>query len=118
MPLPVDELSIMLGRIEAKLESIEELQKEERASAERHRSSLTLVIAAQSTATQALTARVNNLAEDFNEVRSLAFDYRDNREQAKGAAKALTFFRILIVGCATAIGGIITWLATLSHGPK
>lgn len=111
-----DELAGLLGEIKARLVNIEEQQREERISAGQHRANLTLVIAAQSTATQALTARVDNLADDFEEVRVLALDYRDNREQAKGAARALMFFRVLIIGCVTAVGGIITWILTIFHG--
>lgn len=116
MPGVIDELSVLLGRIDARLTTIEDQQREERQSAIQHRANLTLVISAQSTATQALTARVDNLVEDVKEVKILSNDYRENRDQAKGAAKAVLFFRMVVVGLATAVGAIITWIISFGHG--
>lgn len=111
-----DELAGLLGEIKARLGNIEDQQKEERLSASQHRQDLRIIIASQSAATLALTARVDNLAEDFKEVRELALDYRDAREQAKGAAKAVFFFRSVVVGLAATVAAIITWIISVGHG--
>jgi hypothetical protein len=116
MPIAVDELSILLGEIKARLTTIERRQEEESINANQHRSDLRIVIASQSTSMLAMKAQVDELAKDFIEVKLLTDDYRETRAQARGAAKVVLFFRMITVALAAAVGGIITWMTGLRFG--
>lgn len=107
----VDELSLLLGEIKARLGVIEEQQRDERLAAQQHRSDLRIIIASQSTATQTLSGKVETLSDEVREMKKLTDDYQENRAQARGAAKVVLFFRALILFMTAVVGGIVTWLA-------
>lgn len=106
----VDELSVLLGEIKARLTVIEEQQREERQSAQQHRTGISLTIQAQATATAALTAKVEKLSDQVGEMKPLTEEFRTSRDQAKGAAKVVLAFRALILFVAAIVGAILTWL--------
>lgn len=106
----IDELSVLLGEIQARLGAIERTQQEERTSAAQHRSDLRIVIASQSTATMDLAVKVQNFSDDLREVKVLTDDYRENRAQARGANKVVMLFRALVLFIAAIVGGIVAWL--------
>lgn len=111
----IDDLSVLLGEIKARLKTIEDQQQEERRASERHRTDLRIIIASQSTATQGLGAEVKALTAEVAAMKVLTDDYRTNRDQARGAAKVVLFFRALVITLAAAVGAIATYLG-ITHG--
>lgn len=106
----VDDLSVLLGEIKARLGIIEEQQREERQSAERHRTGISLTIAAQARATNDLSAKVDKVSDQVAEMRPLTDEFRSSRDQARGAAKVVLGFRALILFVAAIVCAMLAWL--------
>lgn len=80
MPGELHELSRAIGSLEANVRTLAEELKEEREGAAEHRRDLREVISS-------LSQSVRTLADQVHEIRPIVLQYREQRDEAKGAAR-------------------------------
>lgn len=103
-----DDFARTLGAIERELQIFTKEFQRERDGAADHRKALRETITALSEAVRALTKEVADM-------KPLVQEYREARDQAKGAAKFGKLLWAGAIGCGAAIASIVQWIA--SHWP-
>ncbi len=96
-----------LGVIEAKVEGLRAEFNRERDGAQSHRQSLRETITALAQAVRDLTGQLTALNGDLAEIKPLVNDYRENRDQARGAAKLGRWLYGAFIAVAAVAGVIV-----------
>lgn len=112
----VHELSRAIGKLEEAVERLTDSQDRETETAERRHRELTESIAAVSASNRTLAGDVEAIEHDIREMRPLVDDYRETRDQAKGAARLAKFIWAGMVALGATIAQVVDWI--MSHLPK